>query len=425
MASTTTHRSEPSRSAARRIATARLISLTGTQAAIIALLFEVYQRTGSSTWIAATLLLAYGTEGIATPLAGSLGDRFDRRRVMIASDLLGAVCFASFALAKSPSSLLVLAFLAAVAESPTFPAASAAIPNLVDPADLAWANSTVGMGTSIGYLAGPALGGALVAVTGSTVVFLANAVSFVISAAIVASVRGRFSADREEQPEHRGVRAGFRFAGRDPVLRRMMLAFAVFAVCVGSVLVAELPLAESFHAGSTGYGLISTCFGLGALAGAIAARRVTRSTERRVLVGCSFITAAGFGAVALMPLFGPILALMLVAGASDGAVDVVVEVIFQRRSPDAVRSRVIGALEAVWHSGLGVSFLFAGWLIDAYGAKSAYALAGIGCAICALILVPLVRRHLDPPLEGAGGASTPDGEVPPRMAKGSVPAPGS
>jgi len=380
----------PSRSAARRIALARLISLTGTQAAFTALLFVLFERTGSSRWLSAALLVTFGTQGLLTPLAGVLGDRFDRRRLMIASELLGAASFSALAFARAPAPLLALAFLATVAETPFFPAASAAVPNLVPAGDLAWANSTIAFGSNVGYLAGPAMGGVLVAAVGAPAVFLFNAATFVVSALLVASVTGTFSRQRTEQESYRGVRAGVRFMMSQPLLGTMTIAFAVFAVSIGSVLVAELPLATSFGTGSIGYGLISTMFGLGALAGSLAGRLLTESNERRFLVACSFVTAAGFGSVALAPAFWFVLVAMLVSGASDGLVDVAVEVIYQRLSPDAVRSRVIAALESVFLLGLAVSFLFAGPFIDVLGPKAAYALAGAGCAVSALMLVPLL-----------------------------------
>lgn len=383
----------PSRSAARRVALARLISLTGTQAAFTALLFVLFDRTGSSRWVSVALLLTFGTQGLLMPLGGSLGDRFDRRHVMIVSELLGAACFAALSLARTPAPLLALAFLATVAETPFFPAASAAVPNLVPVGDLAWANSTIAFGSNVGYLAGPALGGVLVAVVGATAVFLFNAATFVGSALLVASVRGSFSSQRTDEEGFRGIRAGARFMLSQPVLRTMTVAFAIFAVTVGSVLVAELPLAASFGTGSIGYGLISTTFGIGALVGSLAGRRLTESNERRFLVACSFVTAAGFASVTLAPAFGFVLVAMLVAGGSDGLVDVAIEVIFQRLSPDGVRSRVIAALEAVFLLGLASSFLFAGPLVDAVGAKGAYALAGAGCAATALMLTPLLSSQ--------------------------------
>ena len=386
MATRTSHRI-----AVRRVTAAQIVSIAGTEAAEIALLFAVYQRTGSAAWVAAALLLSFGTLAVATPLAGSLGDRFDRRAVMVASELAGAVCFAALAFARSPSSLLALAFAAALTSSPFNSAADAAVPNLVLPEDLAWANGTISFGRSIGFVAGPAAGGLLVAALGVPAVFLINAGSFVVSAALVLTVQGSFVGTRSEEEHHRGVRAGFRFIAADPTLRRMVLAFAVFTLAIGSVLVAELPLAQSFGVGSVGYGLIATAFGVGALGGSLWARRLTAATEGPAIAYGSIGTAAGFAAISVMPSIAPIYGAMLVSGASDGVVDVAALGILQRRAPDAVRSRVLSAFDGAILATLALSFLFAGAVVDAFGPKAAYAIAGAGCAVCAVILWPL--RH--------------------------------
>src|SRR5438046_807882 len=99
-----------SKTAVRRLAVARAISLTGGAAAYMALNFIVYERTGSAAWVAATLFLTFGTLGMVGPLAGMLGDRFDRQRVMIVSDLTGAAIFAAMAFAHVPTILVALAF---------------------------------------------------------------------------------------------------------------------------------------------------------------------------------------------------------------------------------------------------------------------------------------------------------------------------
>jgi MFS family permease len=381
----------PSRSAVRRVAAARLISVTGSEAAYTALLFVLYRRTASVAWVAAALLATFGTVGILSPLAGSLGDRFDRRRVMIASDLAGAACFAALAIVRSPGALVLLAFLAAVTESPFLPASGAAIPNLASADDLAWANGTVFVGSNVGFLVGPFLGGALVAAVGAGWVFRLNAASFVVSAILVAGVCGSFSGRRDDAQEHRGLRAGIRFVMRDRDLRTLTLAFAVFVLAVGSVLVAELPLVASFHRGSLGFGLIGTFWGTGALAGALGARRLTVRTERTALVAFSFVTAVGIGSIALLPSFSLILLALLVAGCSDGVVDVAAETLIQRRAPDAVRSRVSGAVDGVIHTVFAASFLFAGAVVLALGPRAAYAIAGAGCALTAVMLLPLLR----------------------------------
>src|SRR5205823_8981910 len=97
-------------------------------AAFLALNFTIYQRTGSAGWLAATLLLTFGVPGLVSPFAGFLGDRFDRRAVMIASDLTSAALFLVMALVRSPGPLLAVAFLTAVAETPFESASAAAIP---------------------------------------------------------------------------------------------------------------------------------------------------------------------------------------------------------------------------------------------------------------------------------------------------------
>ncbi len=375
----------------RRLAGAHLISLTGSEAAFTALTFTIYQRTGSAGWAAAALFLACGTLGVLSPVAGSLGDHFDRRRVMIASDLARAVCFASLAFVHSPASLLGLAFLAAAAASPFYSAAQASVPNLVGPEDVAWANGTVSMGMNVGYTLGPMLGGVLVAAVGAPTVFLLNAISFVASAGLVRVVRGSFTGGREDAGAHRGMRAGFRFIARDAVLRRIMLAFVVFLLAVGSVLVANLPLARGFHVGAAGYGLLLTAWGVGALPGAWAARRLGERTERRALVGFSFLTALALASVSVLPVFTPIILALFVAGASDGIVDVAAMGIFQRRTPDAVRSRVLAVLDGALMVAFAVSFLFAGALVEAFGPRAAYAVAGAGCLVAAILLVPLLR----------------------------------
>src|SRR5207247_10877703 len=86
----TTHRPSP-KAAVRRLATARLISITGGAAAYTALMFTVYERTRSPAWLSATLLLTFGVNGVVAPLAGAIGDRFDRRRGLIVAGLGGGV----------------------------------------------------------------------------------------------------------------------------------------------------------------------------------------------------------------------------------------------------------------------------------------------------------------------------------------------
>jgi MFS family permease len=325
------------------------------------------------------------------PLASVLGDRIDRRTVMIVSDLAAAVCFAGMALvASSPGPLVAIAFLSALSEAPFWPASSAAIPNLVPQDQVSWANSLVAIGRNIGIMVGPAVGGILLAAVGAPSVFAINAASFVVSAALVVSVRASFVGDRSDEGEHRGVWAGFRFLFHEPVLRRISVAWLVLVLGIGMALVADVPLVDVFGAGSAGFGVMIGLWGAGSILGSLAGRWLTAATEMRWLIlGTAFTACLGI-AIALSPWFALVLVLNVAWGASEGITGVAEQNLFQRRSPDSVRSRVLGAIEGLFHGGLTVSFVAAAFVLPVVGARGMYAIAGVAAGLSAIVLLPLL-----------------------------------
>jgi MFS family permease len=385
-------RTQSSRSAVRRLAFARLISVTGGAAAFAALNFTIYERTGSAAWLSASLLLTFGVSGLFAPLGGVLGDRFDRRRVMIASDLAGAACYGALAFVEDPALLLAVGFVAAVVETPFWSASAAAIPNLVGRQDLAWANGMLQLGGNAGIMLGPAIGGALLAVIGPGLVFGANAVSFVLSAALVATVRGRFAEERaSHDEEHRGIRAGFVFIARDRILRTIVLAWVVFVLGLGMAMVADVPLVELFGAGSAGYGMLIGAWGAGSVLGSIVGRKLSERTEARALVAGTVVIGVTTAGVALSPWFPPVLALILMAGVADAIVMVADRNIQQRRTADVVRSRVVSASEAVVTIALAIGFVLGGPALEVLGPRAVYAIGGACGFLGAVVLVPVLR----------------------------------
>jgi MFS family permease len=313
---------------------------------------------------------------------------------MIGSELgAAAVAGVTVAFTHRPVALIVLALTAAVAQSPYFSASTAAVPNLVPAADVAWANSTISIGRNAGNLLGPILGGVVAGLIAPGAVFAANAVCFAGSAAMVASVHGTFAdPHRADAEEHEGLRAGFRFILADPVLRLITLAWVVLLFLLGPVLVAELPLARSFGAGAVGYGILVACWGGGAIGGSFAGRRLAVTNERVTMVGGCALIGAGFALVAFAPVFAFALAGMATAGLAEGAVTVSEQGILQRRTPDAVRSRATAATEAAVMGAFALSFPAAGFMINLLGVRGVYLLAGFGCAVSALILIPAMRE---------------------------------
>src|SRR5262245_45209551 len=364
------------RSAVRRLAAARLISITGGAAAYAALNFTIFEKTGSASWVAVSLLLTFGVMGFIGPPAGILGDRFDRRKVLIASDLAGAVCFGMMALSSEPAWLLVWAFLSAVAEAPFFSASEAAIPNVAGPELTTWANSLLSASRLSGIAVGPALGGALLAVSSPDLVFAVNAVSFVVSAAIILTVHARFSGGAGED-EYHGLRAGFRFLRHDRVLRTLLLAWVVFISGMGMSMVADAPLAAAFDAGSFGFGLLITAWGGGSGLGSLLAKRMREGAEGTwLVVSGAIIAATGIG-VGVSPVFPLAVALLFVMGLADGTTIVAETNLRQRRAPDAVRSRVSAAFTGVMHVMLAFAYVVAAFVVPWLGPKPTYVIGGV------------------------------------------------
>jgi MFS family permease len=383
----------PTRTAVRRLALARGISATGSEAAFVALMVTVFRHTGSTMWLAMSLLLTWGVSGLVAPFTSILGDRLPRRRVMIASDVGGATLFGVMALLHEPAALLAVAFAAVVVESPFWSASGAAIPNIAGEEHLGWANGLVSVGRNLGHIAGPALGGLLVSAFDASWVFAANGVSFAVSAALVASVHAPFDADRSEGEveEHRGSLAGLVFVLRDPVLRTIALAWIVFGLGIGTAVVADLPLAESFGAGSVGFGLISAAWGLGSVVGSLAGRWLNERNEIAVLVLANAAIALMCAGVWLSPWFTLILALMVGFGVFDGVTIVADTSILQRRSPDAVRSRTMAARDGMVNIVMAGSFLVGGLILPALGAQGVYGIAAASVGLATFVLLPLLR----------------------------------
>jgi MFS family permease len=399
------------RSAVRRVAVARGISLTGSGAAFTVLAYIVYRLTGESAiWLSVTLLLTMGVQGLVQPFASWLGDRFDRRRVLVISDIGAAAGFVGLAFARTPGQLVALATLTAVLESPVWAVAGASIPNLIEEEHLPWANGQVAIGRHLGSFIGPLLGAQLVVLlAGDTAspdrllgagafVFGLNAASFLFSAWLVGSTPGRFSDERSGKSEHPGIRAGFRYAMSDPVLRAILLGWSVLLLGVGLILVAELPYADAFGKGAFGYGLISALWGGGAALGAVfAARWLTAQREPRTLLVSVLLGGVIMFAIGWSPVWIAALALMVTEGICEGFASVAEQGLLQRRTPDDVRSRVAGAVEAATLIALAVSLTAGGPIVEALGPRTAYYIGGAMTLVAALIMAGALRHPGLPP----------------------------
>jgi MFS family permease len=381
-------------SGVRRVALARAVSQTGSSAAFAALNFVVYERTRSAAWVSAALLLTFGTVGLAGPIAGAIADRFDRRRVMIVSDLSAAVLFAAMGLVDSVTALIALAFAAALAETPFQAAAAAAIPDMTADDGLSRANGLVEVGGQVGFLLGPLLGGATLAARGSATVFVANSLSFALSALLCLSVRGRFQAI--PQGEHHGAAAGMRLMAGDPMLRGVGLVYLGTVLGLGMTMVATVPLAGELGAGPSGYGALIAGWGAGSVAGALAGRRLTGRAEARAFLAGSSLVAVMTIAAGLASHLWWVAGALVLMGVGDGIASVGAIGVLQRRSPDAVRGRVVASLGMVMNLGLAVSYVAAASVVHLFGPRGTYVVGGVIAGLAIPFVIPTFRGERQP-----------------------------
>ena len=370
---------------ARRLVLARLVSLSGGSAAYIGLVAALYGETGSALWISAAIFASVVSSVVAAPAAGWIGDRFDRRRVLIGTDVAASlVALAMAAAAAHPLALVVLVGVSSVVQAPFEPASAAALPSVVAAEDVPRANSLVAATSSAGYLVGPLLGGAVLAAGASpAALFVVDAATFIFSAAVVVSMRRSFG--RGSTEEHPGVLAGVRVIARERALRIPVLAGMVSLVGVGIVNVASYPLSLDLGGGAAGYGAMTGLLGGGGVLGAAVAARLLRLPAARVLAGGFAASAAGLALAGATPVLALALAGMAVAGAGRGLGDVADVTLIQARAADEVRSRVFAAQDGAAHVAFSVSAFTGGLLVEATSARGAFAVAAaFGAAAAAL-----------------------------------------
>ena len=217
----------------------------GSQAARVAQIAIVYERThGSGVWLAAVFFTSFAVRALVGPAVGALGDYFDRRAVMVASDVAAAAAFVGIATVRSPVSLLLRSVVAALAEAPLSPAANAQMLMVVPEDQQAWATAQRASANWTGILVGGIVGGALVAAVGAPDAFLINAATFLVSVGcrLHRISGGPYRAEKSTKTEYAGVWAGVRLVLREPALRLSTGSICLGYLGDGMMNVAEYPL---------------------------------------------------------------------------------------------------------------------------------------------------------------------------------------
>jgi MFS family permease len=367
------------------------ISFAGDAVSMVALVVLVVQITGSASAVGGALV-ARLLPTLASPLAGVLADRVDRRVILVANDLVRAVLVLGMVFTRDLVALYVLAFLMGLARTFFNPTIRAAFPSVVGEGDLTRANALISGTYSVSIMAGPALGGMLVASSGVNAAFLLDAVTYLVSAAFLSRIplpRPRVES-REGFVKELQTSLSYLAAARVPLA--IVVGAFLTILTINVTVPAEVFLAKvTFDAGDAGYGLLVGLWGGGMVVGsalaAVLGGRVGLLPLYFLSIFAAALALAGTGVASAFTLA---LGALTVAGASNGIDNVTTDTILQKQVPDALLGRVFSVRFLGYSAGEALAYVAGGVIVDAVGPRSTYLLAGTATAAAGLLILFIV-----------------------------------
>ncbi len=401
-------------SAYRRLLSNDLLAAGASQVGVVALPFQIYTLTHSSLLVGLIGLVALVPLLAGAVTAGAIADSFDRRRLLVISQVTAAACLAALAAlaARGDPPLIALYALAAVqafASAIESPVRNAVVPQLVGLERVPAASALNQTVDQLSQIAGPAVAGLLLAGVGLTRTYMIGACGYSLALATAAMLPALRPHGAGAPPGLRAVVDGLRFARTRPALLGTF-AIDLNAMIFGMPRALFPALAQAtFRVGPQGLGLLYSAPAVGALLGALtsgwvgAVRRQGTAVIAAVVVWGLSIAAFG-----LVPgdLFWLALGLLALAGAADVVSAVFRNTIMQQEAPDRMRGRMAALHIAVVTSGPRLGDLEAGTVARLTSVEVSVVSGGLiciaGAAVLSLLMPALAHYRrpasLEPPI---------------------------
>ncbi len=375
---------------------ATLASGIGTWLAAIALTINIYDLTGSASWVSGLLIADFLPTVAIGLFFGSLVDRLQRKRLMIGADIVRLAVFAALPFTSSATAIVVLAGVTGIANGFFRPAVYAGLPNLVDDSELSYASSLFQSADNVTWGIGPLLGGALVGISGPHLAYWVNAVTFGISALMLSQIPSRAlqSAQALSRGHFQDLADGFRVVLRSPALLAVLIAWSIAMFGNAAINVSEVVLATvTFNAGAFGFGVLAASAGIALTIGSLAAPgRIEKFGIARVYGLGIALMAVGVLGAALSPNVWIASIFVLLTGTGNGAGGVCNALLVQRGAPDVFRGRVFTLIMSVNYVFLGLGMALTGPVTNALGARWVWVAAAALYGVSAVVGYLLVRR---------------------------------
>jgi MFS family permease len=382
-------------SARRRFFLAHGQSCLGSGLAHVALPLLAYDKTGSAWAVTAVLIPDLLPTILFGPLFGALVDRIGWRACAIAADLLRFVGFTLAAFAHSLPTLVIGAALAGLGTAMFGPAGLAGVSRLGGGEHRPAALGLFGALDDIGLTVGPALAAGLFTTIGPRVLLGANAVSFAVSALLLAGIasRGRRNGPREEHTSlWTDLRSGLRTVGGRADVRLLLASSTAAVLFAGVTNVGEVLLARDvLDVGGSGLAAMVTAHGVGTVLGSLAARFRHRFQWRRAyLIGLSCM-AIDLTLCAFAPSLLLLIPVFVLGGFGNGFALVHDRLLLGGAVPEALHGRTFALQKALTSLAFAASFVATSVLISLGGVQLTFAIAAIGMTGVIATAAPRMR----------------------------------
>lgn len=359
----------------RRLWLSQIVSNFGDWFGILAVYALITQYSDSEFLLGLIIVVKMLSLASFSPFAGYITDRLDRRRTMIVCDLVRGVLVLGLLLIGSYETLWLAYVLTAfqMMFSAIFePAKTSSIPNVTTEQELVDANILSSASWSIIFTMGMGFGGLATAWLGTDLVFIINAISYVISAyfiykAVIPQKKMSEAELKRTRNPLTGIKEGFGYLFSNHQILRPTLAKGCFTMLLGGLTYMLILVAEDvLMMGSIGLGLLYSARGVGTGIGPIIGRRIF-DRERdwvRAMGYCMMFGGLMYSVVGMTTSLGVMLFFVFIAHAASGANWVMSTVLLQRRTPDTFRGRIFSTEWLLFTLTQSASVIAASWILE-------------------------------------------------------------
>ncbi len=373
----------------------------------VALLWFVYELTGSAMKMTMVGLLQTIPPLLFGPLIGVYLDRLPKQAVMIWVDLLRAILtflipalYATHSL--SIEGLYGLIFLTSVVSTVFGPALVSAVPLLVRPSELMSANALIQGTNNIGMLLGPAISGIMIALINAENVLFVNSATFLISTLCLLPIRFTIPHSRSAETSSsmwEELKVGFRFVfGQQSMVLTLVIISSLYNLGVSAfVFILPVYAKEFLQVGPVQLGWLWSALGVGMLAASTwLAWKKQSDMQGRLRIVVSGMTIGGIAVCTLSLLETPLIAaaVVIIVGGSTAVLNPIVWALLQEVTPEHLIGRVLTTFSVGSMASAMAGMTGFGWVADAVGPAASLIGLGLVLLLTAGIAVQCTRRTM-------------------------------